>query len=89
MLRIEIRVRPGASHPGVGGSIAGRLQVRVAVPPVDGKATTAALAAVAAAFGVRPSAVTLVHGATMRDKRVEIAGDEAMLAARLDELLRS
>lgn len=89
VLRIEIRVRPGASHPGVGGNVAGRLQVRVSTPPVDGRATAAALAAIADAFGVRPSAVTLVRGATMRDKRVEIEGDVDALAARLEELLRS
>jgi uncharacterized protein YggU (UPF0235/DUF167 family) len=41
---------------------------------VDGKATEAALAAVAAAFGVRRSAVTLVTGASSRTKVVDVAG---------------
>ena len=89
MLRVEIRVRPGASRPGVGGAVGGRLQVRVSARAVDGRATMAALAAVADAFDVRPADVTLVRGATMRDKLVEIDGDAESLMARLDELLRS
>jgi uncharacterized protein YggU (UPF0235/DUF167 family) len=48
---------------------------------VDGKATEAALAAVAGAFGVRRSAVTLVSGASSRTKIVDVAaGDPRILA---------
>jgi hypothetical protein len=60
--------------------------VHVTARPVEGAATAAALQAVAAAFGVRNAAVTLVTGATSRDKVVEIAGDEAALAALADRL---
>ena len=87
MFRVAIRVRPGASNAGVGGTIAGRLQVRVNAPAVDGRATDAALRAVADAFGVRPAAVTLVSGPTTRDKLVQIQGDEVALQARLTALL--
>jgi len=55
--------------------------VRVSARAVDGKATEAALAAVAGAFGVRRSAVTLVSGASSRTKIVDIAaGDPRILA---------
>ena len=48
---------------------------------MDGKATEAALAAVAGAFGVRRSAVTLVSGASSRTKLVDVAaGDPRILA---------
>ena len=48
---------------------------------MDGRATEAALAAVAAAFGVRREAVTLVSGKTSRTKVVEVAdGDPGLLA---------
>lgn len=87
MLRVAIRVRPGVSNAGVGGAIAGRLQVRVNARAVDGKATEAALRALAKAFDVPPSAVELVSGAASRDKLVAIAGDELALQSRLDELL--
>jgi len=48
--------------------------VRVSARAVDGKATEAALAAVAAAFGVRRNAVTLVTGASSRTKVVDVTG---------------
>jgi hypothetical protein len=83
-MRIAIRVRPGSAHPGVHGEHAGALVVRVSARAVDGKATEAALAAVADAFGVRRSAVTLVSGTSSRTKIVDVdAGDPHVLAGLL------
>jgi uncharacterized protein len=83
-MRITIRVHPGSARPGIGGEHAGALIVRVSARAVDGKATEAALAAVAAAFGVRRPAVSLVAGATARTKTVDVAGgDPAVLATLL------
>ena len=67
-------VRPGSARPGVGGERSGALIVRVSARAVDGKATEAALTAVAAAFGVRRRAVTLVAGAASRIKILEVDG---------------
>jgi hypothetical protein len=50
---------------------------------VDGKATEAALASVANAFGVRRAAVTLVAGASSRTKIVEVAGGDPAVLERL------
>jgi len=83
-VRVTIRVRPGAGRTQVGGEHAGALLVRVSAPAVDGRATEAALAAVAGAFGVRRRAVTLVSGATSRTKVVDVAGADQ---AALDRLL--
>jgi uncharacterized protein (TIGR00251 family) len=83
-VRISIRVRPGAGRTAVGGSHDGALVVRVAAPAVDGRATEAALTAVADALGVRRRAVTLVTGATSRTKVVDIDGGDA---DRVRELL--
>jgi uncharacterized protein len=80
-MRITIRVRPGSALPGVRGEHAGALLVRVSARASGGKATEAALAAVAGAFGVRRSAVALVSGASSRTKVVDIdAGDPRILA---------
>ena len=80
-VRITIRVRPGSARPAVGGEHTGALVVRVCAPAVDGKATEAALAAIAAAFGVRRDDVGLVAGASARTKVVEVAdGDPRILA---------
>jgi uncharacterized protein len=90
-LRVPIRVRPGASHPRVGGAYDGprgrALVVAVAERAVDGRATEAALRAVAQALGVPRRAVTLVAGAASRDKLVAVAGPAQGPAARLAGLL--
>ena len=89
-MRIAIRVKPGASRARVGGAYGDRLVVAVTARAVDGAATRAALEAVADAFGVRPRHVSLVAGATSRDKVVEVdpsALADAELEARLAELL--
>jgi uncharacterized protein YggU (UPF0235/DUF167 family) len=72
----------------VGGSYgdAGALVVAVTERAVDGRATAAALRAVAAALGVPRSAVTLLTGATSRDKVLLVRDPPAGLAALLDAL---
>ena len=83
MVRITVWVRPGSPRPGVGGAHDGALVVRVSARAVDGQATAAALAAVAAAFGVRRQAVTLVAGATSRRKIVDVPGADPAVLDRL------
>jgi uncharacterized protein YggU (UPF0235/DUF167 family) len=70
-------------HAGVGGEHAGALIVRVNERAEGGRATEAALAAVAAAFGVRRGDVTLVTGQASRTKVVEVAGGDQGLLDRL------
>ncbi len=72
----------GGRHAATGAII-----VAVTARAVDGKATEAALRAIADAFGVRRAAVTLVTGATSRDKVVDIDGEAAELSGRRAELL--
>lgn len=83
---MPIRVQTGAPRTAVGGARGDALIVRVTARPAGGQATQAALRAVAEAFGVRPAAVTLLRGATSRDKVVRIDGDPGLLAAALARL---
>ena len=83
-MRAEIHVRPNASRASVGGEFNGALVVRVTEPAVDGRATDAALVAVARAVGVPGRSVTLVRGGKSRRKLIEIEvvpRDEAALRA--------
>jgi uncharacterized protein (TIGR00251 family) len=82
-LRVTVRVRPGAGRTLVGGSHGDALVVRVAAPAGDGRATEAALRALADAFGVRRSSVTLVTGATSRTKVVDVDGGSSDVLRRL------
>jgi uncharacterized protein len=86
-LRVTIRVKPGSARASVGGRHGGALVIAVTERAVDGKATEAALRAVADAFGVRRRDVTLITGAASRDKIVDIDGETAALSVRRDALL--
>lgn len=90
-VRLDVHVQPGSSRPAVGGTRDGALVVRVAERAVDGRATAAALAAVATAVGVPRRAVTLARGATSRRKVVEIdvpPAEADRVGAAIDRLLR-
>ncbi len=79
---IDIQVVPRASRTMVGPLIGDRLRVAVTAPPVDGEANLAVIAAMADAFGVRRSAVTIVRGQRGRRKTVRVeGGDRATLEA--------
>jgi uncharacterized protein len=71
-MRVEIYVRPSASATVVGGEYGGAMVVRVVEPPDHGRATDAALRAVADALSVPRRAVTLVRGTTSRRKVIDI-----------------
>ena len=76
-------MRPGANRTEVGGSYDEALVVRVNERAVDGKATDAALKALAKALGVPRNSVVLISGATSRTKIVEVP---AASAATISEL---
>lgn len=92
MLMVAVRAQPRARRPAVAGGTedaSGRIRLRVAVtaPAEDGRATKAVCEAVAEAFGVAASRVSLLTGSTSREKLLRIEGDREILAARLQVLL--
>jgi uncharacterized protein len=69
--RLALRVTPGARVQGV--SVAeGRVEVKVRAKPQDGAANDAVIELLAEALGTAPSRITLLRGATSRDKLVQI-----------------
>lgn len=87
-LEVRVRAQPKAKRPGITGVVAGtdgpRLRVAVSAAPTDGKANAAVIAALSAALGVPPSAITLTAGAAAREKTLVARGDPAALAAMLE-----
>jgi uncharacterized protein YggU (UPF0235/DUF167 family) len=71
-VRVAIHVRPGSSRTQVGGEHDDALVVRVAEPADAGRATRAALKAVADALDLPARSVTLVSGARSRRKVLEL-----------------
>ena len=72
-LVLTLHVQPGAKRTEVAGAHGDALKIRLAAPPVEGKANAALLRYLAEAFGVPQRAVTLVRGETSRQKTVRIA----------------
>lgn len=90
MTTIPVRVKPGASRTRVGGCHEGpygpALIVAVNAPAVDGRATDAALRAVAKALGLRPASIELRAGAASRDKLFSVAEAPVDLRERVARL---
>ena len=71
-MRLAVHVRPRSSRIAVGGTHDGALVVRVTEPAERGRATEAALRAVADALAVPRRSVRLAHGSTGRRKVLEV-----------------
>ena len=71
-VRVEIHVRANASHSSVGGDFDGALVVRVVEPAESGRATEAALGAVAECLDLPRRRVALLRGVRSRRKLIEI-----------------
>lgn len=78
---VAVHVQPGAGKTSVVGRHGDALKLRVAAPPVDDRANTAAIALLAEVLGVKARSIQLVSGARSRVKRLHVSGldhDEAL-----------
>jgi uncharacterized protein (TIGR00251 family) len=73
-VHLRIRLTPRSGRNQIVRFAEGVLHVRVAAPPVDGAANTALLAFLAQEIGVRKSALSIVSGASSREKKIAIDG---------------
>lgn len=80
-LVLELRVQPRAARGAIAGLHGGRLRIRLAAPPVDGRANAALVELLADAFGVPRAQVAIEHGLSGRDKRVRVRGATRVPAA--------
>jgi uncharacterized protein YggU (UPF0235/DUF167 family) len=87
---VAVRVKPGSSRVRVGGRYDGphgpSVVVAVTAPPVDGRATEAAIRALAAALGLKPAQLSLRSGATSRDKIIAVTDAPPDLTGRVARL---
>ncbi len=71
---ISLRVIPRAKRSEVCGFKEGILQVRLAAPPVDGKANKALIELLAKRFALKKSQIEVTCGAKARNKLVTLYG---------------
>lgn len=69
---LSLHAQPGAKRTEVAGMHGDALRIRLAAPPVEGKANVALVRFLADAFGVPMRNVLIVRGETSRDKVVRV-----------------
>ena len=74
---LRIHVQPGAGRSAVVGRHGDSLKVRVAAPPVEGRANEAARSLLADALGLPEDEVELTGGQSSRTKRFRLKGIDA------------
>lgn len=85
---LSVHVQPGAKRTEIVGVHGDALKIRLAAPPVDGKANECLLAYLAEIAQVAKRELELVSGDTSRRKRIRIGGrSSADILARLSALL--
>lgn len=81
---LSLHIQPGAKRSEVAGLHGVALKIRLAAPPVDGRANDCLIAFLADRLGVTKRRIELLSGASSREKRVRIGGIDAAIArARL------
>jgi uncharacterized protein len=76
-LVVSLHVQPGAGRTEVVGRHGAALKLKVAAPPVEGRANDAVCKAMAELVGIPASSAELVSGASSRAKRIRLRGVEA------------
>lgn len=71
---IALYCQPGAKNTEVQGEHDGRLKIRLAAPPIEGKANEALIQWLSKTLEIKRSQIELLAGDLSRLKRVKIAG---------------
>ena len=74
---ISVHAQPGAKKSAVAGLHGDALKLRIAAPPMEGRANEALTAFVAKALGLPRRAVSIVKGESSREKLLLIANTAA------------
>ena len=74
VITLTLHVQPGAKRSGIAGLHGEALKLRLAAPPVEGRANEALLKLIAELFGVPLRQVELKQGGQSRHKVVAITG---------------
>jgi uncharacterized protein len=74
IITLALHVQPGAKRSEIAGLHGDALKIRLAAPPIEGRANEALLSFLAECFRVPQRNVELKQGGQSRHKRVEIRG---------------
>jgi len=83
---LTLHIQPGAKRSEVAGLHGEALKIRLAAPPIDGRANEALLRFVADSFDVPLRQVELLRGAQSRHKMVKVTGSKVEPESLLGEV---
>ena len=78
VLTLTLHIQPGAKRTDVAGLHGEALKIRLAAPPIEGRANEALLKFIAEAFGVPLRQVELKQGGQSRHKVVAVTGSNVV-----------
>ena len=84
-MRIAVKVKPKSQKEYVKSLGENQFVVAVTEPPEKGNANEAVIQALAEYFGIAPSLIGIVSGATSRQKIVEIDAPEEVIVRRAQQ----
>ncbi len=73
---LTLHIQPGAKKSGIAGLHGDALKIRLAAPPIEGRANEALLKYMAGLFDVPIRQVVLLHGEQSRHKVISVAGSQ-------------
>jgi uncharacterized protein (TIGR00251 family) len=82
-ITLTLHIQPGAKKTEFAGRHGDALKIRLAAPPVDGKANEALIKFVSETLKLPKSAVSLKSGQSSRSKVLEVIGADAAQVAAL------
>lgn len=83
-ISLTLHIQPGAKKTASAGRHGDALKIRLAAPPVDGKANAALIDYLADRLGRPKAAITLRSGLSSRRKIIEVEGSTVERVAALD-----
>lgn len=83
-ITLTLHIQPGAKRTECAGMYGDALKIRLAAPPVNGKANAALIDYIAERLDCGRAAVTLKSGQTSRRKVLAVSGCSAEAVARLE-----
>jgi uncharacterized protein len=78
-----VRVQPRASKGGVAGELDGALKIRLAAPPVEGRANEELIRLLAELFDAPRRRIAILSGQTSKNKVVSVSGISVDEASRV------
>jgi uncharacterized protein (TIGR00251 family) len=73
-LVIKTRVEPRSSRPGIAGAYRDGIKVRLASPPVEGRANRELIEVLSRELKIKKRDIEIISGKTSRNKVVKISG---------------